>query len=236
VKPLEALRALGTGGEAPVEAKQRVYGALSASLGGAAATTAVAAAIPKATLPPVAAPTLVGFASSKVLLLGAGIWLTGGVTGAALYGAFQREQVHVVYVDRPTTAHTPAAPTLTPPQMPSSVPASSATGANVTRGARSAEPSSASSGQSDLARERALLDVARADAAHGEPALVLAQVERHLRQFPHGQLTEEREALAIRALLALARGDEARARATSFRTSYPNSFFMPVIDSALPAP
>ena len=46
MKPLETLRALGTGGEAPVEAKQRVYSALMASLGAVAATTAAARRCP----------------------------------------------------------------------------------------------------------------------------------------------------------------------------------------------
>ena len=46
-------------------------------------------------------------------------------------------------------------------------------------------------------------------------------------------MAEEREALAIRALLALGRGDEARERAAGFRAAYPHSFLTPVIDSAL---
>jgi hypothetical protein len=48
-----------------------------------------------------------------------------------------------------------------------------------------------------------LLDQVPANAARGEPALVLAEVDRHRRQFPRGRLAEERAALAIRALLAL---------------------------------
>ena len=106
MKPLDALRALGTGGEAPAEAKQRVYGALLGSLESAAAAAAVAAALPKAsaTLPATAAPAVAGAVSSKMLLAAAGIWLMGGATGAALYGALGHEQVSVVYVDRPVAA------------------------------------------------------------------------------------------------------------------------------------
>jgi hypothetical protein len=88
---------------------------------------------------------------------------------------------------------------------------------------------------SDLARERALLDVARASAARGEPADVLAQVARHRQQFPQGKLSEEREALAIRALLSLGRQQEARARANAFRAAYPNSFLAPVLEAAAAA-
>jgi len=239
VKPLEALRSLGTGSEPPADAKQRVYGALLASLDGAAAAATIASATPKAsaTLAPAIAPALTGITGSKLLLIGAGIWLIGGATGAALYGSLQREQVRIVYVDRPVAGPpVPAAPPAQAPSaLPSSSPVSRRASINAARNATSA-PTSTLGTQSELARERALLDLARANAAHGEPALVLEQIEKHRREFPQGRLTEEREALAIRALLALGRGDEARARADAFRTTYPNSFLTPAIDSALSAP
>ena len=237
MKPLEALRALGPGRDAPAEAKQRVYGALWASLEASAIGTASAAASAKAgaALAPSAAPALAGIASSKALLIGAGIWLIGGATGAALYGAFQHEQVRVVYVDRPVAlSPTPTAA----PTSASSKPEPSALSVPTTtrNGAAAPTASTAKNAGSQLARERALLDLARAAAARGEPALALAQAERHRQQFPQGRLAEEREAMAIRALLALGRGAEARARADAFRASYPNSFLTPVIDSALSAP
>ncbi len=237
MKPLEALRALGPGRDAPAEAKQRVYGALLASLEVAAAATAGAAAVSKASaaLSQSAAPALAGIASSKALLIGAGIWLIGGATGAALYGAFQHEHVRVVYVDRPV-ALSPA-PTAAPTLTPETAPRVERSAASSAHGVTAAPNSSPVRGEgSQLARERALLDLARAAAARGEPALALAQAERHRQQFPQGRLAEEREAMAIRALLALGRRADARARADAFRASYPNSFLTPVIDSALSAP
>src|SRR4051812_21241464 len=103
---LEALRALGTAKDAPSESKQRVYGALLASIEAAAlaGATAGAAALPKPppSLPP--APLLAGIAGSKTLAIAASIWLLGGVTGAALYGALRPSQVRVVYIDRPAPA------------------------------------------------------------------------------------------------------------------------------------
>lgn len=65
---------------------------------------------------------------------------------------------------------------------------------------------------------------------------MLGAVAQHRQQFPHGRLTEEREALAIRALLALGRTEGARQRAAAFRVNYPNSFLIPALDSALSAP
>jgi hypothetical protein len=238
VKPLEALRALGAGEEAPAEAKQRVYGALLASLEVAAAAAVIAPGVARVpgSLPPVSPPLLAGIASSKALLVGTGIWLLGGATGALIYGALHPQQVRVVYVDRPVFMNsTPRASVEAPPSAaPASLPSASPSAG---RAVTSALVSSAAGREgSDLAAERALLDSARSDAAHGEPAQVLEQVARHQRQFPHGHLIEEREALAIRALLALGRSDEAKARAAAFRAAYPHSFLTPVIDSALSAP
>ncbi len=242
MKPLAALQALGPGPEPDAQVKERVYGALLASLEGAAAVGAAgaAAALSKATsLPsvaPAAVPLVAGIASSKALLIGGAIWLIGGATGAALYGAFHRQDVRVVYVDRPVLSSAAAFPEKAAPLVGPVPSARAAIHAGGVRSNLAAPANSTKSAVSTLARERALLDAARADAARGEPALVLEQTEQHARQFPQGRLSEEREALAVRALLALGRTDEARARAEAFRAAYPHSFLMPVIDSALSAP
>src|SRR6478609_7769289 len=115
MKSLEALRALGTGGEAPVEAKQRVQAALMASLAAAAAASAGAAGASSAgqsgfvSMGPSAGP-LAGLTSAKALTIAAGIWLMGGATGAALYSALHRQEVRVVYVDRPVLSNSVTTP------------------------------------------------------------------------------------------------------------------------------
>jgi hypothetical protein len=88
------------------------------------------------------------------------------------------------------------------------------------------------SGQ-ELAAESAVLDLARTAIARGEADHALAAVERHATAFPHGVLREEREALAVKALVLAGRGDDARARAAKFRAKYPESLFLAAIDSAL---
>ncbi|HEY5372679.1 MAG TPA: hypothetical protein VIK01_03295 [Polyangiaceae bacterium] len=238
---LETLRALGTGSDAPSESKQRVYGALVASLEAAAlaGATAGATALPKPppSLPP--APLLAGIAGSKTLAIAASIWLLGGVTGAALYGALRPSQVRVVYVDRqaPVASAAPLAKEPEPTVSAGVAPPSAASNrALVGRAALRAASSSLNLPGSQLAQERALLDLARSNAAHGEAALALEQVEQHRKQFPQGRLAEEREALGIRALLSLGRKQEAQDRAQAFRVAYPNSFLLPVIDSALSTP
>jgi hypothetical protein len=238
---LETLRALGTGNDAPSESKERVYGALLASIEAAAlaGATAGAAALPKPppSLPP--APLVAGITGSKTLAVAASIWLLGGVTGAALYGALRPAQVRVVYVDRPAPAVS-VAPLAKEPEPTVSAgiapPSAASNRPLVGRAALRSASSSVNLPDSQLAQERALLDLARSNAARGEPALALAQVERHREQFPQGRLAEEREALGIRALLSLGRKQEAQDRAQAFRALYPNSFLLPVIDSALSAP
>jgi hypothetical protein len=226
------------GNDPPLQAKQRVYRAVLDAVELAAANAAANAALINPPGTPVTLP-IAGIVRSKAVLVAVGIWLVGGGTGAVLYGLLRPEQVRVMYVERPLpsavaaasavgTAHEPQAAAnpvdsgVAPPVAPSPKKRTSI-GAVVDN-------------TSELARERAMLDLARARAAQGEPALVLEQVEQHLREFPRGRLAEEREALAIRALMSLDRRDEAQARAQLFRASYPNSFLTSVLDSALSAP
>jgi outer membrane protein assembly factor BamD (BamD/ComL family) len=57
--------------------------------------------------------------------------------------------------------------------------------------------------------------------------------ELHGRRFPKGRLAEERESVAIQALVRLERHEEARRRASDFERRYPTSVFLPVIGRAL---
>lgn len=240
MKPLEALRALGTGGEAPVEAKQRVQAALVASLSAMTASTAAAASAAAGGAGQ-SGPPVAGLTSSKVLAIAAGIWLIGGATGAALFGALRPQEVRVVYVDRPAP-WTRSVPSATAPSAATAATTTSSTepgpsdSSVVAAAAARRAPPTGALPSSELARERVLLDLARDKAARGEPASVLALAEQHRGQFPRGKLGEEREALAIRALISLGRVDEARMRARTFRLAYPNSILLPAIDSAMPAP
>jgi hypothetical protein len=239
--PLETLRALGTGSEPPLATKQRVASALFSVLE-AAALAGGAGAAAKHSVAPSAHPTALsvfgGAAGTKVLAVAAGIWLIGGVTGAAIYRAWRPQEVRVVYVDRAATVRA-AAPVSAPEDaiLPAASAQPGALPKTASANRTSARPSASTGSESgsDLARERALLDVARASASHGEPEQVLAVVAQHRQQFPHGRLSEEREALSIRALLSLGRAEEARQRAEAFRAAYPHSFLIPALESALSA-
>jgi hypothetical protein len=84
-----------------------------------------------------------------------------------------------------------------------------------------------------LAKERALVDRARAAIARGRPGDAQEAVDEHARDFPNGQLAEEREALAVQALAQAGRMREAAERAAAFRKRWPNSVLTPVVDEAL---
>jgi hypothetical protein len=63
--------------------------------------------------------------------------------------------------------------------------------------------------------------------AHGQlasaPAQALTATERHARRFPTGQFAQERELIAIEALIALGHAERARARGERFLARYPRS-------------
>jgi hypothetical protein len=87
-----------------------------------------------------------------------------------------------------------------------------------------------------LAAERGLLDGARGALARGEAGEALAAAERHAHDYPDGVLVEEREALSIKALVALGRRDEAQARARAFEQRFPNGLMLHAVKGAVGTP
>lgn len=84
-----------------------------------------------------------------------------------------------------------------------------------------------------LAAEQSLLDPARAALARGDGAAALSRLALHERRFPAGLLSQEREAMAVRALVLTGARAEAERRAASFRSRFPGSLLGPTIDSTL---
>ena len=82
-----------------------------------------------------------------------------------------------------------------------------------------------------LGRERAILESARAALREGRHELALVEAARHETAFPRGQLAEEREAIAIRALAALGRWREVRSRAAAFKRAFPQSMLLPLVEA-----
>jgi hypothetical protein len=82
------------------------------------------------------------------------------------------------------------------------------------------------------AAELGLLQHARASVAAGRFSAALDSVSEHERRFPAGRLREERDALRVKALAGLGRGDDASAAAERFRARYPRSVLSTGIEAA----
>jgi hypothetical protein len=83
--------------------------------------------------------------------------------------------------------------------------------------------------------ESALLG--RAQRALGSnPAVALSLAEQHAADYPSGLLSQEREVIAIQALVALHRTAEAGIRAQAFRARYPGSAHLRRVDRVLTPP
>lgn len=82
--------------------------------------------------------------------------------------------------------------------------------------------------------ELTALDDAIAAARAGRPAQALAAVEAHVASWPDSPLAQEREVIAIEALLSLGRRDDARARLGVFRSKWPTSTHLVRLESMLP--
>jgi hypothetical protein len=91
-----------------------------------------------------------------------------------------------------------------------------------------------SSSDTALAEERSLIDRARSALARGDSSSSLEACDLHARKFPRGRLSEERELLAVQALVRSHALDAARARAGRFRTNYPKSMFLPALSRMVP--
>ena len=153
-----------------------------------------------------------------VAAVGLGFWLAPGESGEAPPSA---RPVAPAKVGAPPPSASAAAPAATPQAAASSV-EPAAPGPTRRRSLpRVASVPAAPSPEQELAlleRSRAALD--------RDPALALGAAQAHARAYPNGILAQEREVLAIEALLKLRRRAAAIARAEQFVRHYPESSHM----------
>jgi hypothetical protein len=175
----------------------------------------------------------------------------GGALGAGVHEAYDRAydrashrradhaKVDLREERLPAPASPPAAPPspATPAGAPGPAPAA-ATGARAESPA--AQPERAPRVEPrererdrGLGAERALIEQARTALAREKYTAAVEALERHAREFPGGELEEERESLQIQALVGLERFDQARKAAARFRRRFPRSIFTAVVDEAL---
>lgn len=89
---------------------------------------------------------------------------------------------------------------------------------------------------STYAFELRLLEPARSNIARGNFSAALSAILRHQREYPRGQLVEEREALRVRALWGMGARSEAQTAAVRFRQWYPHSGLLSWMKAAAHAP
>ena len=77
------------------------------------------------------------------------------------------------------------------------------------------------------------LVMAAQDALRSDPARALALCNEHAKKYPNGNVAQEREVIAIEALVKTGQKPAARARAARFRTAYPGSGHLPRITTIL---
>jgi len=66
----------------------------------------------------------------------------------------------------------------------------------------------------------------------GDALSALGAVDTHAREFPKGQLAEEREVIAIQTLASAGRSADASKRASAFHAACPKSAFGVIVDEA----
>jgi hypothetical protein len=221
--PLEALRSAEEPSPPP-GAQERVASRLAASMAGV--PVGQGPELPTEVSGGATLRTLAGrFARWSLLPLGVGV-----VVGAAARHVTSHESRSPALLrSMPLASATPAA-------APSvAVPMGSAALAPAVTSSAATAAESPRRRVGSLGAERAVLDRARKKLGRGEGESTLTLLDEHARRFAGGALTEEREAMRVRALALLGRLDEARAVGAAFRARYPDSLMMPAVDAAVPA-
>jgi hypothetical protein len=90
--------------------------------------------------------------------------------------------------------------------------------------------------KAQLKTERLLLEAAQTALRSGDTESALGALRRHAREFPHGQLVEERELMMVQALNASGDSAAARRRAAEFKKQFQGSLMQDAVDQASKEP
>jgi hypothetical protein len=166
-----------------------------------------------------------------------GVFVAGAITGGVLVFALREPRVQIVERVAPSTTTSASATEATTAYAPVATRVAATDDAEADASVAASDHEDAGTSQpkptDSLAAERALLDPARTALGRGDGASALDAVHKHEARFANGKLAEEREAIAVQALVVLHRSDEARARAARFQQRYPGSVLAPSVAAAL---
>lgn len=221
--------------DVPADIPNRVFEhlATSVAIGSGLAAAASGGAGVSGGAPSVATHGLAGLSAKGVVLVAASALIGGGITGAAV----QSRLDHPPALSTTMRTAAPSSAMRVPPETPASSPPPMPPPAFSASSKVSEHPPAADNVGKDvtLGIERDLVERARMALARGDATAALDAIDRHAKEFPNGRLAEEREALAVQALVAASRTDSARARAARFRERFPRSVFLPAVESAIGA-
>jgi hypothetical protein len=222
---------------APVDAEARAWGRLAAALvlppdGGGSGPGGGGAPATAAAPPPVAATGVAWKVGSGLYALGVLSGVLGSIAVMSATGP--------AAPSRPAPAAssaTAAAQVERDTDAPATI-AELTTTADASKGPAAhppapARPSGAPTPENTLLGERVVLDRARAALGRGDGSLALAETDAHAHRYPQGLMAEEREAIAIQALLLVARYDDARQREASFEQKYPRSMLLQAVRASV---
>ena len=219
-------------GALEAERADRIDEARLARIGQGIAFAGASAAPPSPTIassPPSAAPVAAKSAGSWLAAKGPYVLLAAAIVGGfAAIERTERAPAEVTAAVQPTVVALPqideapaaATPTFAPADLPSA-PAVDAPAPPAAAHAKAVKAAATNASPAD-ADEIALLARAH-DALHSAPARSLALCKEHETRFAGGHFAQEREAVAIEALLYLGRKDEAARRWSNFQHRYPSS-------------
>jgi len=211
-----ALLRLGADIAPPRDAEARVWAALAGALGGAAVAAGAEASTKTTTT---AANVKAGLLSMKVVALAAGLTALVAL-GLTVFAPPKSAAPPAAAPPAPAAATRepeprPAAP---PVEMPAEhAPTSAAPPAQAAAPHRSVSPARR------LVEETTLIRDARQALRAGDTGRALRLLAESRRLFPSGVLQQERERLAVEALVKAERRTEASARARAFLRRYPDS-------------
>jgi hypothetical protein len=183
-----------------------------------------------------AAPTT--WTGMKVMAAVGAAFLAGGVSGVLVSAQWRtpHKELSPAIVGTQATVGVPAPSVPVGPPDDSALLAPSASSSSSSSGSMRPTPSAAGASSErtgSVAREREVLDAARAALSHGRWSDALSAVHEHETRWPHGALSEEREVLAIRALAASGQTAAACTRAARFHRGFPKSMLSDGVSSAL---
>lgn len=208
----------------PAATRSKLFAKVSASMAGAAVAGSVGSAAlgGKAVASTAAAGTTA--VTAKVLVVAAVAFSVGGGVGAGVHAVVAPQPAPMQ--PAPIVIRVEAPPAPPPPvviEEPAQVPAPPPARAPPTP----KKPD-------NLGAERSYIEQARAALSRHEAAAALSALAQHEREYPAGQLAEERSALQVIALNESGETAKARELAAKFRAKYPGSLLMPAVDAAAP--